>query len=101
MSDQRPEEELPPGHRRLEIAFHPYIQVSGYLLDANRLMDEHEIPAGERAELRLKLIDLLAARNISAVPTNEALDEAKEQQRAQQRAMNVFGGLPPGGIIKQ
>jgi hypothetical protein len=82
---------LPTGARRLVIETHTYASVEGILADADKLvapyLDRME-PTG-RDQLRLLVIQLLGARNVSLTPV--------EQQSEILRAMPLPGGLIPGG----
>lgn len=79
--------ELPNGSRRLEIVHHSRDAVDGYLGDAQELLDEHDIPADERGQLRLLLVQLLASRQVLAVDENP---------RQQPQLMPMPGGIIPG-----
>lgn len=60
---------LPPGTRRLELIIHSDEEIDGYLSEAQRLLDVHEIPDEERPQLRLLLIQLLGARQVQLIET--------------------------------
>lgn len=81
---------VPAGMRRLEVNFHSADDVAAYLGEAAQLMEEAEIPAAERGELRRLLVDILARRHVQMVPTDEVVAEQLAQQA---RMQGPLGGL--------
>lgn len=68
---------LPPGTKIFEMTYHSPASLLEHLREANRIMDQGDVPINERDHLRVQLVALLATRNVQLVPDEE------QQQRQQ------------------